>query len=336
MNEKAHAEIGPDEIALAHDKLQGLLWGFASHRVVTVAGRTGILRALAEGVPKAPEEIANQLQLSSYATAKVIRALTALGLVEAEGNTYAMPPAMAALFQPDDADLSLFLEHSHDMYDGWGENLERWVRDETWSSRQRDASGVRRFGQAMKAIGTHVARRVAAELSLTGVEKMLDIGGGVGHFAEVFCRQTSGLKAVVLDTEEVARMGQKRVAGTDMETRIQFKGGDYTKTEMGTDYDLTLLANVLHQEREETASLLVSRAARATRKGGRVVVVDFSIDPERRENCVGALFAINMRSFGDTYTEETIKRWMLDASLTAFERRDLGPHRWILTGTKGL
>ena len=32
------------------DRFQRLLWGFAGHRVITVAGRTGILRLLAEKV----------------------------------------------------------------------------------------------------------------------------------------------------------------------------------------------------------------------------------------------------------------------------------------------
>jgi 2-polyprenyl-3-methyl-5-hydroxy-6-metoxy-1,4-benzoquinol methylase len=293
-----------------------------------------MLRALAKGLAKTPEALAEECHLSPFATGKMVRALSALGLVEARGEAYLMAPAMAALFQPDDADLSFFLEHSHDMYDGWGANLERWVRDESWQTRQRDAAGRQRFGQAMRAMGTHVARRVAAALDLDGVARMLDIGGGVGHFAEAFVRRAPGIQATVLDVPEVAEMGRQRVAASDLAEQIRFVGGDYTETETDRDYDLALLANVLHQEREETAKLLVSRAARATRSSGRVVVVDFSIDSQKRENPIGALFAINMRSFGDTYPADVIESWMTDAGLVTFQREDLGPHRWILSSSK--
>ena len=69
--------------------------------------------------------------------------------------------------------------------------------------------------------------------------------------------------------------------------------------------------------------------------GGRVVVVDFAIDDAKREHVLGSLFAINMRSFGDTYSEPELRGWMEDAGLIDVERIDLGPDRWIISGSKG-
>ena len=67
---------------------------------------------------------------------------------------------------------------------------------------------------------------------------------------------------------------------------------------------------------------------------GRVAVVDFSIDETQRAHLFGALFAINMRSFGDTYTERTIRQWMTDAGLEDIEREDLSQHKWLIVGRK--
>ena len=77
-----------DEMNL--DQFQRLLWGFASHRVITVAGRTGILRLLAER-NSTTNEIASVLDLDELATAKVVRALTALGIAEADGEPPPVP-----------------------------------------------------------------------------------------------------------------------------------------------------------------------------------------------------------------------------------------------------
>jgi hypothetical protein len=91
---------------------------------------------------------------------------------------------------------------------------------------------------------------------------------------------------------------------------------------------------VLHQEQEAGAANLISRAAAAVRPGGQVAVVDFSIDERQHASVVGALFAINMRSFGDTYTESAIRRWMIDAGLNEITRRDIGIHRWLFLASR--
>jgi hypothetical protein len=63
-------------------------------------------------------------------------------------------------------------------------------------------------------------------------------------------------------------------------------------------------------------------------------VVDFQIDDDQRRHPFGTLFAINMRSFGDTYAEPTIRGWMAAAGLGEITRADLDPDRWLIVGRK--
>jgi hypothetical protein len=321
----------PPEIDL--DGFQRLLWGFASHRVITVAGRTGILRLLAERTVT-PEEAARQLGLDPLATAKVIRALAALGVAEAVDDGYRAPDRLREHFTVGEQDVVPFLEHSHAMYERWGATLEPWLRGESWPTAERTPEELRRFGAAMRAMGTQMARRVAELLDLEGVRRMLDVGGGWGQFAQAMCRVEPGLRAVVLDQPRVVDRARREIAGSQFERCIEFQAGDYLNTDYGSGFDLVLLANILHQEKAARASELVRRGAAALVPGGRVVVVDFAIDDHRHEHVLGALFAINMRSFGDTWTEPDIRGWMADAGLGDVERSDLGPDRWIITGTK--
>jgi hypothetical protein len=79
---------------------------------------------------------------------------------------------------------------------------------------------------------------------------------------------------------------------------------------------------------------MVRRAADALAPEGRVAVVDFVIDDAQREKLLGALFAINMRSFGDTHTEPSILCWMEDAGLEDVRRTDLDQDRWLIVGRK--
>jgi hypothetical protein len=315
------------------DEFQRQLWGFAGHRVITVAGRTGILRLLAER-ECSTAEIARELELDELAAAKVVRALAALGVAEADGDLYRAAVGLREHFLPGDRDVVPFLEHSHAMYERWGATLEPWLRGEDWPAAERTPEEVRRFGAAMRAMGAQIARRVAETLDLRDTERVLDVGGGWGQFAKALCRVKPGLKADVLDRPEVVERARGELEGSQDADWIEFLPGDYLETDYGSGYDLVLFANVLHQETADRAQEMVRRGAAALTPGGRVTVVDFAIDDERNQHLLGALFAINMRSFGDTWTEPDIRGWMKAAGLTDLERLDVGPDRWIISGRK--
>jgi cyclopropane fatty-acyl-phospholipid synthase-like methyltransferase len=319
--------------SLDMDELQSLLWSFARHRVVTVASRVGILRLLSEG-KKSEKEVAAELGLDPLATTKMVRALSALGLVASDQDGYQAAPSLARYFRTGPNDIAPFLDHSHHLYDSWGENLEHWLKGKAWETRARDAEGVKKFGEAMQAAAAMVADQVVDHLNLRAVRRMLDVGGGVGAYAKAYCRASADIEAVVLDTERTAALGRELIAREGLEARIRFIGGDYFETDFGQRFDLVQIANVLHQETKERAAELVRRAALALAPGGRLVVVDFSIDDAGNENEIGALFAINMRSFGDTHNEPTLRAWMANAGLISIIREDIGTIRWMIVGHK--
>jgi SAM-dependent methyltransferase len=315
------------------DGLQRLLWSFAAHRVLTVAGRTGILNTLADRTA-APDEVAAELGLDPVGTGKVIRSLCAQGIVSSDGDGYRLEPGLQRHFRGDEEDIGPFIDHIHSMYDSWGENLEPWLRGGEWSVAPRTPEVARRFGAAMKAIGSQMARRVAASVDLDGVDSMLDVGGGWGQFARAFRAVNPKIDATVLDIPRVAEQAPASIRGTEHEGRISWISGDYLTTDYGSGYDLVLLANILHQEHEPEASEILRRAAAALAPGGRVVVVDFAIDDAKNSHWLGTLFAINMRSFGDTHSAPQYRSWMEAAGLVDIERQDLGPDRWIISGVR--
>ncbi len=313
------------------DGLQRILWHFASHRLVTTASRTGILRRLATS-PATPAELADDLGLDRAATGKVVRALAALGVVAPSGGRFLVPAPLRGCFLPGEDDMAPFLEHAHRMYDGWGANLESWLRGGVWPRRAPDPDHAEVFGAAMRAMGRRIARRVAAALDLDDVDRVLDVGGGFGQYAEALCEESPELEAIVLDRPEVIELGRRTMASRPAAGRIRFVPGDYLESDFGAGFDLVLLANVLHQETASDASRLIRRAARALAPGGRLAVVDFAIDDHKREHVLGTLFAVNMRDFGDTWTESDIRGWMQAAGLGQVERVDIGPDRWLITG----
>ena len=230
--------------AMTLDDLQRLLWEFARHRVVTVAARTGLLTLLAQR-PATPAEAAGELGLDPLATAKVVRALAAIGLVRAGGDRFQVVETLAPILAGGADDLTPFIAHSHSMYEAWGENLEPWLRGEPWTTRARDPEGARAFGAAMRAIGSRIAQRVADHLDIAGARRMLDLGGGLGQYSLALCSLHPGLRSTVLDIPPVVELARAELAGSGHDDLIDFIGGDYHSTEVGGGYDLVLLANIL-------------------------------------------------------------------------------------------
>ena len=315
------------------DGLYRLLWMFAGQRVITVAARTGILRRLADD-STTTEKLAAELGLDQLATGKVVRALTALGLVDVEDGRYRVTDTLAPFLREGPDDFTPFIDHHHHLYDSWGANLESWVRGGEWQTTQRGPGELARFGSAMRAVGNHAARRVVERLDLSSAQSMLDVGGGFGHYAQEFCRAYPGLHATVLDVPQVVEIARSEIEGSGLADRIRFIGGDYLTTDYGSNHDLVLFSNVLHQERREEAADMVRRGTAALAQEGRVAVVDFTIDDAQQSSLLGTLFAVNMRSFGDTHPEPVIRGWMESAGLRDVSRTDVGPHRWLIVGTK--
>jgi len=315
------------------ERLRAIQWHFARHRILTVANRTGILRRLA-GEAVSTDRVAADLGLDSLATGKVVRALTAMGLVRAEGDRYALEPDLVPLFAPGPEDYGPSLEHSHDLYDRWGATLEPWVRTGSTPPRKRTPEGTRRFAEAMWASANIFGPEVARHLDLVGVRRALDLGGGTGRLAVALCRAAPALHVTVLDQPDVVAMGPEMVAPSGVGDRISFTPGDYLTTALGSGFDLVVLSNVLHQERAEAAAGLVRRATASLVSGGRLAIVDQAIDDQGRQVESGSLFAVNMRSFGDTWTEPVLRGWMHDAGLDGVTRADLGPTRWLLVGRR--
>jgi hypothetical protein len=293
-----------------------------------------LLRYLAQGAATS-DEAAADLGFEPLACRKVMAALSALGLLRRDADGFRVVDDLVPLFAEGEGDIAPFLEHLRNMSMSWGEHLQGWLETGEWPSTPRTREQVAVFGSAMRAIGSHTARLVAGAMDLRGVERLLDLGGGLGHMARALCDAAGPTcVATVVDHPEVATAGAASVLGTPWEDRLHFVGGDYADETAGGGYDLVLLANVLHQEQPPRTAAMLANAAAAAAAGGRVAVLDFAIDEGRCGHRMGTLFAVNMKAFGDTWTESEIRGWMLDAGLEAIARIDLGPDRWLIQGRR--
>lgn len=118
-----------------------------------------------------------------------------------------------------------------------------------------------------------VEEALAAALESEPLGKLLDIGTGTGRMAELFAARADHI--VALDKSpamlRVARARLQHLGGE----RIEMIQGDFTNLPLPAGgFDTVLFHQVLHFAQDPAAAL--REAARVTREGGRIAIVDFA------------------------------------------------------------
>ena len=124
-----------------------------------------------------------------------------------------------------------------------------------------------------------VEQRLVEALSAAPLGDVLDIGTGTGRMAELFAGQAG--RIVALDKSlDMLRVARAKLQNLDAGS-VELVQGDFAALPFAAhSFDTVLLHQVLHFAQDPTAAL--AEAARVTRPGGRIAIVDFAAH-EREE-----------------------------------------------------
>ena len=124
---------------------------------------------------------------------------------------------------------------------------------------------------------------------------MRDVGGGPGTYALERCKLHTHLKATVFDIPPVLEVAKNYIEKYKLEERVSIKSGDFRKDDLGdSQYDLVLMANILHMYDADMGNALVSKAVKALQPGGRIVLHGFCTDEDQTGPLDDTLFSLNI------------------------------------------
>lgn len=277
---------------------------------------------------RSSEEIARAIGTDPRGTDRLLNALCGLELLFKSHGKFTNSPAAAQFLVKGKPEYQTGLMHTVHLWDSWstltgavrngGMVAQRPVdeRDDTWSVA---------FIAAMHARAAGEAPGLVDALDLTGVSRVLDVGGGSGAFSMAFVRAADTITATVFDLPNVVSLTQGYVDQEGLGDKIDTVAGDYNKDELPAGYDLVFLSAIIHSNSPLQNQALFEKVSRALNAGGRLVVSDFIMNDDRLGPAFGAFFALNMlvnTPLGDTYTESEIKGWMENAGMTFLDRTD--------------
>ncbi|WP_183354762.1 methyltransferase [Geomonas silvestris] len=270
--------------------------------------------------PLSAGELAAKLQANPRGLAMLLDALSALGLLDKNGDRYVATPFAAQFLSRDSADyLGHIIMHHHHLVSSWSE-LDQAVRG-GGPVRERvahqDVAGQREsFLMGMFNLAMLMAPKIVPNLDLAGRRRLLDLGGGPGTYAIHFCQENPGLSAVVCDLPTTREFAEQTVERFGLAGRISFVSRDFETEELPTGFDAAWLSHILHSMGPEGCAALLGKAMRSLEPGGLILVQEFVLDDTKNAPLFPALFSLNMlvgTAQGQSYSESELVA-MLEAA----------------------
>lgn len=331
-----------EAVRRAAERVDEIASGYRGAQILMTGVRLGLFETLGDE-PLAADDLARRLGADRRGTRILADALVALGLLAKDGGAYRNVPGGREVLGPGrPASKTAILEHGARLYERWAGLYDAVTTGSPVPEERSDPrldGGARAFARAMADVGRATAEGAVEALErhgvLDGVARALDVGGGPGLYAIALARARPGLRATVLDRAETLEVARANVETAGLADRVELAAGDALADPLGGPWDLVFTSNFVHIFSPDANRSLVRRAASALAPGGRLVVKDFLLDPDRTTPPGGALFAVNMlvnTEGGDCYTVEEVHGWFREAGLEAGETLDITPQSRLAVG----
>ncbi len=321
------------------DAITQIARGYMGSRILFAGYELGVFTVIDDG-PKTSDEIAKEVGANARAIDRLLNSLVVLGLLVKETGKFKNAPDTSEFLVRGKPEYMSNLQHISYVADSWSTLTEAVRQGKSVYERPGGAEGEKRtaaFIEAMDYLSKRRAEGLISHLDLTGVKRVLDIGGGSGENAMEFARAKNDIEAVVFDLPKVVGLTDGYIENGGLSDRVKTVPGDYHEDEFGEDFDMVLLSQIIHSNSPDENEALIAKCVSALNDGGRLVIQDFIVDDDRTDPPWAVTFALNMlvgTGGGDTYTEGEVRGFMQNARLSEIERIDTDFGTTLIIGTK--
>jgi hypothetical protein len=309
-------------------KMRELVFGAACAGAVRAAARLGIADALGDR-PMTTDEIASAVDAQPEPLHRLMRALTCYGVFAAtEDGRYAHTDMSLLLREDAPGSLRYIALWCTEPWT-WGAwpRLDDAVRSgenvftdlygkDFFDYLHSDApESARVFDKAMTHSSRQSAEDIAEFLDLTGVNHVVDIGGGQGHVLASLLETHQQVRGTLLDLPKVVANADLRLREDGaLAPRVQLMPGD-CRHEVPAGADMYIIKNILEWDDESTRRTLGNIVA-AAKPGARVIVIENLVDDSlsmKFSTAMDLLLLLNVG--GQKHTKESMVSRMTDAGL---------------------
>lgn len=301
--------------------IMNIVFDFRKSRIILTAFELDLFTAIGNKKLRS-EEVAGIIGADSRATDRLMNALCALDLLKKQKNLFSNSALAAKHLVKEKPGYLAGIAHSANLWSTWSTLTQAVKSGSTVIRKNQSAMSenmAKGFIAAMHQRAKTQAIEIAGILKLSGVRRVLDIGGGSGAHCMTILNAKKDCRAVIFDLPHIIPISKSYISEAGMLDRFDFIKGDFNKDDFGSGYDLILLSAIIHMNSIEKNIRLLKKAASALNKGGQLVIQDYIMNEDRTKPGVGTFFALNMlvgTEAGDTFTRAEVTKWMKDAELS--------------------
>ncbi len=295
-----------------------------------------------DGQPSTVESVSESLDIPAHRCRAWLDLLAGYGLLARQGGVYELTPAGRTAITDTFSQESwaLLAQEARFAYPA-GDELVQTItqprsawdvlgreRRNPYAHMSEDPDYARRFTHMLYEYHQPLAEEIAEALDLTGVQWLMDLGGGSGVVSMAILRRHSEVRSVVVDVATVCDAGRAITSSTSVSDRLTYHPANFLEEELPDGFDMVLECDVgIHSE-------TLFRSLRASlNEGGRLVVVDDLVQGGRPPP-LGWLRGAFLKSLEDPEarikTADRVKEYLAAAGYRLLRERTLQNEELLL------
>lgn len=311
---------------MTYRALMRLANGYAESKVLLVANELGLFTAIGDGGKRA-DSLAAACGVTREGMQLLLQALVGLGLVRANAGRYwnsrlgvkyldgRSPTAVTNLLW--------LLNHHWSDWTGMAQAIRRGRSG--WAPVTKTTAFRRRFALAMHERSYVLAPRTLDGIRLPrGATRLLDLGGGSGAYSIALAQRHPDVHVLLVD--QAVSVARRHINEAGLRDRVAVRQGDVLTAPLDSGFDVVLLSNLLHDLSEAENRGLLHRVHGALRPGGKIVIVEYFLNPAGILPAEAAVFSLLMYAFtptGRSYAWKEVEIWLRATGFGRFRRRSV-------------
>jgi len=266
-------------------QIMQLLLGKFISRSLTAVADLSIADALHQG-PQSVDDLAKKTESNADALYRVLRALAAVNVFrELPGRKFENNPLSDTLRADSEHSTRAMVRWINDPagWRPWGRldysiktgqpATEEVLGKDVFSWLQENPSSLENFQDAMTGFSAMTARAVAEAYDFSGIEKLVDVGGGHGMLLGTILNKFNGISGVLFDRPEVTSQAQMVLTKLGVADKVEVVPGDFFEG-VSSGADAYILEFIIHDWDDERSAKILGNCREAMKPGGKVLVVD--------------------------------------------------------------
>ena len=277
--------------------------GYWISQAIYVAAKLGIADCFQNG-PKSCLEIADLTESDEPALSRLMRALSSVGIFEANRDgRFELAPMGTALQTGIPGSLRYMVITLGELhYQAWGNLLcsvktsatafDDLFGNQLFQHLKQNQDDADSFHKAMTDFSGLVSYAVLLAYDFSKIHTLVDVGGGRGQLLRTVLQANPQMTGIVFDEESVIEGAKEHLKGDASAGRCSLVAGDFFES-VPAGADAYVLCGVLHDWDDEHSIAILRNCHRAMLDGGRLLVVE-SVVPPGNEACFSKFLDLNM------------------------------------------